>query len=157
MRSSNQPRHFSGPCATRRSFRRINISSYLNGESPNPAALSITITQSSLLGVLAQSSLLGHEQILYNKSVDFYVALVLSILLHGSESRSLRADLPQRLGSFHNRNCRSMCRFAIAHILQHHIKSAPSTPASASSPSVASTSTDSSNGEGTSFSCLWAV
>jgi hypothetical protein len=37
------------------------VSSHLNGESPNPAALSITITQSSLLGVFAQSSLLGHE------------------------------------------------------------------------------------------------
>jgi hypothetical protein len=41
------------------------VSSHLNGENPNPAALSITITQSSLLGVFAQSSLLGHEQLSY--------------------------------------------------------------------------------------------
>jgi hypothetical protein len=41
---------------------QATISPYLNGESPNPAALLITITQSSLLGLFTQSSLLGHEQ-----------------------------------------------------------------------------------------------
>ena len=40
---------------------RATISSYLSGESPNPAALSITITQSSLLELFTQSFLLGHE------------------------------------------------------------------------------------------------
>jgi len=42
------------------------------------------------------------DSILYNKSVNFYVALVLSVVLHGSELWSLRADLFQCLGSFRN-------------------------------------------------------
>ena len=40
---------------------QATVSSYLNGDSPNPAALSITVTQPSLLGLFTQSSLLGHE------------------------------------------------------------------------------------------------
>ena len=69
------------------------------------------------------------DSILCNKGVDLevkgrvYVALVLSILLYGSESWSLRADLFQRLRSFHNYACRSMCRITMAHTIRHHIKS----------------------------------
>ena len=64
-----------------------------------------------------------------NKGVDLevkgrvYVALVLSILLYGSESWSLRADLFQRPRSFHNYACRSMYRITMAHTIRHHIKS----------------------------------
>ena len=91
-----------------------------------------------------------------NKGVDLevkgrvYVALVLSILLYGSESWSLRADLFQRLRSFHNYACRSMCRIAMAHTIRHHISQKPFTNALASTPLTATTTTDFSSGEGTS-------
>ena len=50
-----------------------------------------------------------------------YNALVLSILLYGSEAWCLREDLFNRLSSFHNRCVRSMCRITMAHKMKHRI------------------------------------
>jgi hypothetical protein len=52
-----------------------------------------------------------------------YIALVLSILLCGSEAWCLREDLFNRLRSFHNRCVRSMCRIIMAHTIKHRITS----------------------------------
>ena len=52
-----------------------------------------------------------------------YNALVLSILLYGSEAWCLREDLFNRLRSFHNRCIRSMCRITMAHMMKHRITS----------------------------------
>ena len=51
-----------------------------------------------------------------------YNALVLSILLYGSECWALREDLFKRLRSFHNRCVRTMCRVTIAHTIRCRIK-----------------------------------
>jgi hypothetical protein len=70
------------------------------------------------------------KNILTNKDIDFkvkgrvYVALCLSILLHGSEIWCLRKDLFYRLRPFHHRCARTMCRITIAHAVRHHITSA---------------------------------
>ena len=52
-----------------------------------------------------------------------YNALVLSILLYGSEAMCLHEDLFNRLRSFHNRCVRSMCRITMAHTMKHRITS----------------------------------
>ena len=52
-----------------------------------------------------------------------YNALVLSILLYGSEAWCLQEDLFNRLRSFHNRCVRSMCRITMAHSIKHRITS----------------------------------
>jgi hypothetical protein len=52
-----------------------------------------------------------------------YNALVLRILLYGSEAWCLREDLFNRLPSFYNRCVRSMCRITMAHTIKHRITS----------------------------------
>ena len=49
------------------------------------------------------------------------MALVLGILLYGSEVWSLREDLYHRLRRFHNRCARTMCRITIVHTIRHRI------------------------------------
>ena len=72
------------------------------------------------------------DSALCNKSVDFevkrmvYVVFVLSIVLYGSASWSLRADLLHRLRSFHNCACRSICRITMAHHPPPHKNRSPS-------------------------------
>ena len=69
------------------------------------------------------------KNVLSSLSVDLrvkgriYNALVLSILLYGSEAWCLREDLFNRLRSFHNRCVRSMCRITMAHTMKHRITS----------------------------------
>ena len=53
-----------------------------------------------------------------------YVALVLTILLYGSECWSLTEKLYQRLRAFHFRCIRSMCRVTRLHTRKHHISNA---------------------------------
>jgi len=68
------------------------------------------------------------EGIFRNKHVNLdvkgrvYTALVLSILLYGSECWCLREDLLQQLQTFHNRCARTMCRITMAHTIRHHIR-----------------------------------
>ena len=50
-------------------------------------------------------------------------ALVLTILLYGSEVWCLREDLFAKLRTFHNSCCRAMCRITMAHTIRHHIPS----------------------------------
>jgi hypothetical protein len=52
-----------------------------------------------------------------------YTALVLTILLYGSEVWCLREDLFAKLRTFHNSCCRAMCRITMAHTYRHHIPS----------------------------------
>ena len=52
-----------------------------------------------------------------------YTALVLTILLYGSEVWCLREDLFAKLRTFHNSCCRAMCRITMAHTIRHHIPS----------------------------------
>jgi hypothetical protein len=67
------------------------------------------------------------KNVLTSLSVDLrvkggiYNALVLSILLYGSEAWCLREDIVNRLRSFHNRCVRSMCRITMAHTMKHRI------------------------------------
>ena len=69
------------------------------------------------------------QNILTSLSVDLrvkgriYNALVLSILLYGSEALCLREDLFNQLRSFHNRCVRSMCRITMAHTMKQYITS----------------------------------
>ena len=51
-----------------------------------------------------------------------YNALVLSILLYGSECWALREDLFKRLRSFHNQCVRTMCRITMAHTIRCRIR-----------------------------------
>jgi hypothetical protein len=77
----------------------------------------------------ATSALGALKNVLTSLSVDLrvkgriYNALVLSILLCGSESWCLREDLFNRLRSFHNRRVRAMCRISMAHTIKHRITS----------------------------------
>jgi hypothetical protein len=70
------------------------------------------------------------ESIFRNKHVNLdvkgrvYTALVLSILLYGSECWCLREDLFRRLQAFHNRCARTMCRITMAHTIRNHIRTA---------------------------------
>ena len=50
-----------------------------------------------------------------------YNALVLSIILYGSEAWCLREDLFNRLRSFNNRCVRAMRRIIMAHTIKHRI------------------------------------
>ena len=52
-----------------------------------------------------------------------YTALVLTILLYGSEVRCLREDFFANLRTLHNSCCRAMCRITMAHTIRHHIPS----------------------------------
>ena len=53
-----------------------------------------------------------------------YIALVLTILLYGSECWSLTEKLYNRLRAFHFRCVRSMCRVTRLHTRRHHISNA---------------------------------
>jgi hypothetical protein len=55
---------------------------------------------------------------------EAYVALVLSILLYGSECWCLTAELWGKLRSFHNRCARAMCRISKWHTREYHITNA---------------------------------
>jgi hypothetical protein len=62
------------------------------------------------------------EGIFRNTSTLTSTALVLSILLYGSECWCLREDLLQQLQTFHNRCARTMCRITMAHTIRRHIR-----------------------------------
>jgi hypothetical protein len=51
-----------------------------------------------------------------------YQALVLTILLYGSECWCLTEKLFNRLRSFHRKNVRKMCNITMRHTIKHHIK-----------------------------------
>ena len=53
-----------------------------------------------------------------------YAALIISILLYGSESWSLTEKLLHKLRLFHHRCIRAMCRVTRRHTRQHHIRTA---------------------------------
>ena len=53
-----------------------------------------------------------------------YIALVLTILLYGSECWSLTEKLYNRIRAFHFRCIRSMCRVTRLHTRRHHISNA---------------------------------
>ena len=53
-----------------------------------------------------------------------YVALVLSILMYGSECWTMTAELMNELKTFHNSNVRSMCKVNMRNTQKHHISSA---------------------------------
>ena len=55
---------------------------------------------------------------------EAYVALVLSILLYGSEGWCLTAELWGKLRRFHNRCARSMCRITMWHTREYNITTA---------------------------------
>jgi len=55
---------------------------------------------------------------------EAYVALVLSILLYGSEGRCLTAALWAKLRRFHHRCARRMCRVALWYTREYRITSA---------------------------------
>jgi hypothetical protein len=69
------------------------------------------------------------QNVLTSLSVDLhvngriYTALVLRILLYGSEARCLRENIFNRLRSFHNRCVRAMSRITMAHAMKHRITS----------------------------------
>ena len=75
---------------------------------------------SAAFGALRKSVLSNRDAELKVKG-KIYVALVVNILLYGSESWCLREDLFNRLRSFHNCCARSMCRVTLAHSFRHHI------------------------------------
>ena len=50
-----------------------------------------------------------------------FSALVVSILLHGSESWCLREDLLRRLTTFYNRCVRMLCRVTMHQVIKHRI------------------------------------
>jgi hypothetical protein len=55
---------------------------------------------------------------------EAYVALVLSILLYGSEGWCLTAALWRKLRSFHHRSARAMCRISMWHTREYRITTA---------------------------------
>ena len=69
------------------------------------------------------------KNVLTSLSVDLrvkgriYNALVLSILLYGSEAWCHREDVFNRLRAYHNRCVRSMCRITMTHTMKHRITS----------------------------------
>jgi hypothetical protein len=52
-----------------------------------------------------------------------YVALVLSILMYGSECWTMTEELMKELRTFHNSNVRSMCKVNMSNTQKHHISS----------------------------------
>ena len=54
-----------------------------------------------------------------NPRGQVYTALVLMILLYGSEVWCLRGDLFAKLRTFHSSCCRAMCRITMAHTIRH--------------------------------------
>ena len=81
------------------------------------------------------------------------MALVLGILLYGSEVWSLREDLYHRLRRFHNRCARTMCRITIAHIIRHRITTNSLFAKLEIDPSTPTTTAASFGGPGTSHAC----
>jgi hypothetical protein len=106
----------------------------------NPVGLIDFTTEFKYVGSIVHDSLTSDEDvdkrirpashnILTNNDIDLkvkesiFVALCLSILLHGSEIQCLREGLFNRLRRIHHRCALAMCRITIAHCICHHILS----------------------------------
>ena len=68
-----------------------------------------------------RKSVLPNRDVKLNVQGKTYAALVVSILLYGSESWYLREDLFNHLRAFHNCCARSMCWVTLANSFRHHI------------------------------------
>jgi hypothetical protein len=79
------------------------------------------ISQASAAFGVLRDCFFRKKDISYKIKGQIYVALVLTVLLYGSECWCLREDLFRRLRTFHNTCVRNMCRVTMRHTIRHRI------------------------------------
>jgi hypothetical protein len=100
------------------------LGSIIHSSLTSDADVNMRITSASKAFGALRKCFFSNKDISCKDKGTVYVALVLSILLYGSECWCLTEKLFNKLRSFHNSCARAMCLITMRHTIKHHVKTA---------------------------------
>jgi hypothetical protein len=97
------------------------LGSIIHNSLTSDADVNKRLTSASAAFGALRSCFFSNKEIKNKDKGTVYVALVLSVLLYGSECWCLTEKLYNKLRVFHNSCARAMCRINMRHTIRHHI------------------------------------